>query len=279
MSDNPYQPPKSPLDPESAPKVTGGTLEGGLAGRYQLDIAAIIREAWTRTDGAKGRFWMALLLTGVFVLMLVGVGISLFGVPSASESKSNLLREVFNVLQAGFMAPLSAGLALMGVQRAVGLLPASDLPFRIWVNGRHFRALFLIAVMLAVVGVVVVALAKSGSSTLGATTVLLYAPLVYLNVVYQFAPLLIVEKGMGLWQALETSRKAVTHQFMKVLLLLLVMGLAIGFIGVFTLGIAFIWLLPMYLCALGIVYREIFGVQTDGAAPTPTPEPDGRMMA
>ena len=47
-------------------------------------------------------------------------------------------------------------------------------------------------------------------------------PGIYLSIAYAFAPYLITEKGMGVWEALETSRKAITKFWWRYFGLMLV---------------------------------------------------------
>ncbi|MEZ4291022.1 MAG: hypothetical protein R3E53_11035 [Myxococcota bacterium] len=76
---------------------------------------------------------------------------------------------------------------------------------------------------------------------------LLIVPGVYLAIAYQMAMPLVIERGLGLWDALETSRKAITHCWFRYLLVLLV---AVAGLGAELLdrpfGIGAIWALPFF---------------------------------
>ncbi len=89
---------------------------------------------------------------------------------------------------------------------------------------------------------------------------LLILPGIYLAVSYYYALPLVVEKNLNVWQALEASRKAVTHVWFKVFGLFLLLGL-ICVLAIIPLGIGLIWALPLTMIAYGVVYRNIFGVE------------------
>ena len=70
---------------------------------------------------------------------------------------------------------------------------------------------------------------------------------------------LVVERGLSPWQAMEASRQAIGQHWFKVFGLLLLLG-AILLVSALPLGIGLIWSLPLSVAALGVLYREIFGV-------------------
>jgi uncharacterized membrane protein len=89
---------------------------------------------------------------------------------------------------------------------------------------------------------------------------LLIIPDVYLSVVYLLVAPLIADKKLQPWQAMEASRKAITHRWFNVFFLLLAMSLII-FASMLPLFIGLNWAYPMSEVLIGILYREIFGVE------------------
>jgi uncharacterized membrane protein len=87
---------------------------------------------------------------------------------------------------------------------------------------------------------------------------LLVLPGIYLMVAYLLAFPLVAEKNMGPWEALETSRKAITHHWFKFVGLYLLLAL-IMLVSAIPLGIGLIWTLPMSTILVGVVYRTVFG--------------------
>ena len=88
---------------------------------------------------------------------------------------------------------------------------------------------------------------------------LLIIPGLYLAIAYMLAIPLVVERGLTPWQALEASRKAITQHWFKVFGLFLLLGL-ITLISAIPLGIGLVWSIPLFVIAMGVLYRTIFGV-------------------
>jgi len=83
-------------------------------------------------------------------------------------------------------------------------------------------------------------------------------PGIYLSIAYAFAPYLITEKDMGVWEALETSRKAITTFWWRYFGLMLV-GMLMIIIGSLPLLIGLLWALPILAIATGEVFADTFG--------------------
>ncbi|MCB1616954.1 MAG: DUF975 family protein, partial [Pseudomonadales bacterium] len=93
----------------------------------------------------------------------------------------------------------------------------------------------------------------------------LILPGIYLSIAYSMAMPLVAEKNLGPWEALETSRKAISKRWFTVFGLWLVLGIAV-FISMIPLGIGLIWTMPMMMIAYGIVYRNMFGCEAETLA-------------
>lgn len=90
--------------------------------------------------------------------------------------------------------------------------------------------------------------------------VLLIIPGVYLLVSYTFATLLILDRRLDFWQAMETSRKTVQrHWFGIFVFLLLLLLLNLG--GALLLGVGLLVTIPWSMCAITVAFHEIFGLQ------------------
>lgn len=246
-----YQAPSSALT-ESAALEGFGSLQRGIAGEYQFSIREIIRESWEKTSGAKGTVWLATLLY-VLVIMPLSIGIPfVLGVlglsmtPVPGESL-NLIAIVASLLsQIVIMAitlPLGAGLFM------IGLKLASSAP----VSGTEVFAYF--NKTMSLLGTVVLMYIMIALGLL-----LLIIPGIYLIFAYYMAIPLVVEKGLGPWQALEASRKAVSKRWFRFVGLGLVFMLLM-MVASIPLGIGLIWVIPMVLIAYGIAYRNMFGFE------------------
>jgi uncharacterized membrane protein len=241
-STNPYEPPQAVVDDTYPVGPAGGTLEGGIAGEYDFSIRAVLGEAWTRTKGLKGAFWAAAIIVFVILMVLnIAVGLVLGAMPAQGPALA-----VHFVAQLGLslaVYPFMVGLIMLGVRRSVDLPVGYTMAFGYFGStGRVLIASFLMLV-LVVIGFL-----------------LLVLPGIYLSIAYLLVLPLIAEKGLGAWGALEASRKAVTAHWFKVFFLLLIMGV-IFVISALPLFIGLIWTYPMMMNVMGILYREMFGVE------------------
>ena len=235
------------LNPEVAEQAYAnetGSLERGIAGDYQLGVRDVITEAWQRSSGNKGTLWIAIIMYFAVLMVLSFVLGLLGGAPPAppGEMPETSPATIFQQLVTGLVAtPLWVGIIFVGVAiaRSRPAVPKSifswyDLTLKLFFT-------YLLMGLLILVG-----------------TLLLVLPGIYLAVSYQLALPLVADKQLGPWEALEASRKAVTHRWFTFFVLWLI-GVAAMLLSMVLLGIPLIWVLPVFIIAIGIVYRNIFG--------------------
>lgn len=239
---NVYQAPEASLDPEISTNGFG-SVESAVAGNYTLEIGAVLSEAWAKTKGSKGTVWLAyllilvimipLMMVPMFIMSAMGLGDGAVGtvVMFAVQIAANLL-----------ILPMMGGLMMIGIKRAVGA------PVSVGEVFGHFgKTLTLFACVILMYLTVLIGL------------LLFILPGIYLLVAYSLAIPLILEKNLGPWEALQVSRKAITHKWFTFLGLGLVVML-IYFVGaIVTLGIGIIWIIPFMFLVMGVVYRTLFG--------------------
>ena len=244
-SQNPYQPPGSPLEDPAGERRPGNTVASGLAGDYRVQIGEILSEAWRLTRGMKASFWGAAVVVGlvaVIVSVLLNfIGILIAGSMTALEANFGLQYAINLVLNA-LLAPLGVGLFMMGVRRAAGLPVSFDTAF-------GYLGLFVPLAALVVLQTLVTNIGY----------LLLIIPGIYLAVSYTLTFPLAADRRFSPWQAMETSRRAITKRWFEVFVLLIVAWL-IMVAGVITL-IGWIWTGPLLINVHGILYREVFGVE------------------
>ena len=90
-----------------------------------------------------------------------------------------------------------------------------------------------------------------------AVLVVIFIPCVYLIVGYIFVLPLIVDRHLTVWQAMETSRRAVHHQWFPTLGLLLAAGMLL-IIAAAALGFGLVLAFPLSVGALMIGYEVMF---------------------
>ena len=210
---------------------------------YDFSIGAVLSEAWEKTSGLKGSFWAAGAIFFVAVLILgavLGGGSALL---SGQGDAGGVLMGLFvQLVIMAVMYPFMAGIVMLGIERSV------DLPL----SYKNVFSYFSYTLPLLGVAVLMSLLVTIGF-------ILLIIPGIYLSLAYMFAVPLVVEKNLGIWDAMETSRKAVTRHWFKFFFLFLIMGVLV-MISVIPFGIGLIWTYPMMVVMMGIMYREIFGV-------------------
>ncbi len=245
MSDA-YQTPESNLINEN--KLTGdyGSLEKALQGDYEFSIGAVLSEAWAKTSGSKWAFQLGFFyyFLVVMVIMLF-VGMAMTGVMAMVQDPSKMiLLQLLIQLAINLVAlPMIMGLVMMGLRRSVDLPISGGMVFNYFSKMVPLFVTMLVVYIMMMIGFI-----------------LFILPGIYLMIAYFMAMPLVVEKGMSPWQAMETSRKAITHRWFSVFTLFIIM-LIILTISIIPLGIGMIWSLPMVMIAYAILYRNMFGIE------------------
>jgi len=235
MPSNPYEAPKADVNAQPIQPGASGSIEDALAGRYDFDIGEVMREAWALTRGMKASFWGAAAI--VYAIMIVG---ALLG--TALASKSIALQIAVNVIMGAVNFVFGVGIVMMGVRRAAGLPISFATAFSLFDRAATaFTAGLLVALM----------------TYLG--LVLLILPGIYLAMAYVMTMPLIGDRNLSAWQAMETSRKAVTKRWFQFFGLFFVVGLGIC-VSILPLGIGLVWTVPWAVNVMGVVYRRTFGV-------------------
>lgn len=238
MSDvpnNPYEAPKADVNAQAVDSGPSGSLEDALAGRYDFDIGQVMREAWELTRGMKASFWGAAII--VYVILVVFALIA-----GGMAGKSLPLRFLTNVAFGTVSPVLFIGIIMMGVRRAAGLPISFSTAFSCFDRAVPVFLAGLLTTVLTYIGII-----------------LLIIPGIYLAIAYCMTMPLIADRRLPPWQAMETSRKAITKRWFPYFGLLLVVGLLVG-LSALPLGIGLIWTAPWAINVIGVVYRRTFGV-------------------
>lgn len=238
------------------PQQPRDNVQRTLDGETRLDIAAVLREAWARMPGSRvvllGAF-VALFLLMMVVTTLLG---TLFGGDLGAASGTSLGGIVTRLLVTAIIYPFMAGIFIVSLR---------------WIHGRPIAFDQLLAPYALVVPLVLMNVLMGLGIAAG--IILFVIPAIYLSVAWMMAMPLMVDRGLGPFQALELSRKLVTKHWFSMLAYALIAGAALV-LGVFSFGIAFFWLLPWLSLAYAILYRELAGSATldGGSAPPLAPE-------
>ncbi|VUD69178.1 hypothetical protein TDB9533_04544 [Thalassocella blandensis] len=232
-------------DAELTQDVAGSefsTLEKGIAGDYTLNYRDVLAEAWHKVQGAKGTIWLAVLL---FFITNLAVGFSsgfilTMAIGASFPLASALLSQVLVI---AITTPLTAGLMIIAIRRAADSSIRATSIFDYY--GKIVPLFFTMLLLYLML-------------TLG--FLLFVLPGIYLSIAYVFAMPLVVEKNLSPWQALEASRKAVTKRWFTIFAIFITVMFVFA-ISSLPLFIGLIWAIPWMSITMGILYRNIFGVE------------------
>ncbi len=236
--ENPYRAPEAEL---TKPLESGqyGSIERTLAGEATLDFGNTLSEAWRLTKGTKRILLLGMLIMYVALFVVAMI----FGMVFGLSHEGMLARLAINLLAGAIAYPFFAGVYMTAVRQSVGLP----------ISFEGLFAYFGMAGALIGLGVLV-----SLGTLIG--YMLLVLPGVYLGVAWMLATPLMVDRSMGIWEAMETSRKIVTKKWFTVFFLFVVAGLIVGVTALLI--IPLIWTIPWMAMIMGVIYRELAGVST-----------------
>lgn len=89
---------------------------------------------------------------------------------------------------------------------------------------------------------------------------LLIVPGIYFAVTYFFTIPFLINRKIGVWQAMEASRLIITHRFWQFFILILILA-ALNFVGALLFGIGLIFTLPFTYASIHVVFQEIFPIE------------------
>ncbi|BCG63731.1 MAG: hypothetical protein methR_P1459 [Methyloprofundus sp.] len=233
------------MDTEPDTNTQSGSLQDDIAAPYDFTIMEIFRETWQRTNGLKGSVLAAIVL--IFIIMMVitvtfafATGIENFQDPESFSPAAGALNLIVTLVS----YPFFAGIIMMGLHRAV------DAP----VSFKMAFAYFNYSVPVIIASICMTIMIMLGMF-------LLVIPGIYLSIAYMFTLALVVEKNMDFWQAMETSRKAVTQHWFKFFFISVLMGI-VYLVSIIPFGLGLIWTIPMFIALQGVLYRRVFGISS-----------------
>jgi uncharacterized membrane protein len=210
---------------------------------YHFDVKTLFERAnkATRVNLGvmlKSLFIILVLFVTFFVIYTNVMGIETVGdVENIPTETSYLVNMLLTVL----MAPLAAGMVMMGVKterkQAINVLQLFNYVPQV--------------LLLASAALMISILWQIGLS-------LFVLPGLYIFLTTTFAQTLIADKGISPFQALKISILT-SNQFLLKLSVLYAIFLALFLVAMLTFGIAFIWILPLYYNLIGILYNDLFG--------------------
>ena len=202
---------------------------------YDFSIIPLLKEGFKRSDGVKLKFLGAVII--FIVISLITNSILNFIFPSAESFANSYIK---TLISAPITIPITIGITMLGVTTA------REKNIEVPDIFNYYNLMFTI---------IVTYLTMTALITIG--LIFLVLPGIYLTISYLFSYQLVVDKGMGTWEAMELSRKTVTKQWFKFFGLALVTGVVI-LVSALPLGIGLIWTIPMTYISYGLLYHHLF---------------------
>ena len=241
-----YQAPEASLN-EPVADGQYGSVENALAGNYELKPIEVVKEAWDNLSGMKGTFWGAAVIYYIVALVFAFLPVLFIGSIEPSDNPTTfqaVVPFIIQIVQTIVLTPMAMGLAMIALKHAVG---ANIQVGEIFKHFHKTLPLFLTYILMVI--------------TIMIGLLLLVIPGIYLMIAYAMAMMLVVEKDMGPWEALNTSRKAVTHKWFNMLGFMIV-AMFVVMVGMIALMVGLVWAVPLVALAFAMIYRDMFGVES-----------------
>jgi len=202
---------------------------------YDFSINGVIKEGFNTSNGVKGVFIGSMVIFLIIALLINGMLEFVF--PSSNAPINGFVASFISGI---FTTPIHVGIMMFGVSRA---------------RGEEFKVTDMFNYFGMVMPIVITYIVMSILIYLG--FLLLIIPGIYLSVSYIFAYMLVVDKGLKTWEAMELSRKTVAKHWFKFFGLSLVIGIII-LLSAIPLGVGLIWSIPMAYMVYGLLYHRLF---------------------
>lgn len=254
----------------------GGSPAGALSNNFTLNSNDILQEAWELTKSTKLPF-----LLGTIIIYAIAVAFSFVLEPfQPDQNKIEDLVRIPWLLVLGqiavhfVLAVLIAGLISMGLRNAVRHVKTAEVeativpPNSATMVFSHFSTAWpIVAIELTkMLGLLVIILAASALATalsLSLTTIFGVVTLIALTFALglSLAVPLVIKDQLGPLKAMRISLTVVFRRLF-VFLSLYAVFFVLAILSLLTLGIGLIWTIPLFYNAKGIIYREVFGIET-----------------
>ncbi len=235
------------------PEQGKSNLERALNGEYRFDFKTLFNRSQSLY---KANLLTFLKSTGL--LMLIGVGSTLILMsvlnvdPGSVESMQSSPAGMLDIIMLVIMSPLLAGFRMLGVKLSANKqADTSELG--------HYFSLTLALVTLNLLTSLLIQLGL----------MLMILPGVYVYLVTQFSVVLLANRRAGVIQSIILSAKVVNRYLLPFFLLLIIFVLLFTLVFL-TMGLAILWVGPVYSLVLGQLYNDLFGEQSKVETETPS---------
>lgn len=190
---------------------------------------------------------LVIALAGIFLVNSVLMDVLLQQNPDATMI--DLLTKTSAVLGL-IIAPIEVGIMLMGLSAARGeKIKFSDIKYILPYSPK--------IIILAIITMFLVQLGL----------LLFVIPGLFLMVVLSMAPMIMCDQKLGMIESLKTSTQTLSKHWFSLFIVYIWLIIAI-ILSFYTMGIALILTLPLYVNVKGLMYRQLFDQKESTVAPT-----------
>ena len=246
-----YATPESDVVLRSTSERGGGNIEDAIDGKIDVNMLAILGEAWRDLKGFKLKchiataIWFVVYLVAVVISFPIIYALSALG---ANEDSASIIGSLMQFIAIAATMPMMVGITIMGIRHSQGKSVSAGSIFNYFHRAPAAILWYFLMTLMIMIGYL-----------------LLILPGIYLSFAYMFSLPLMVEKNLGVWAALEVSRKAVTRIWFRATGFLLLIMLVIS-LGMIPLGIPLIWIVPWVTLAYAMLYFQLFGAEAQTLA-------------
>jgi hypothetical protein len=175
----------------------GGNIEDAIEGNIDVSMFTIMGEAWRGLKGFKLKchiatvIWFVVYLVAVVISFPVIYALSALG---ANEGSASIIGSLVQFIAVAATMPMMVGITIMGIRHSQGKSVSAGSVFHYFHRAPATILWYFLMTLMIMLGYL-----------------LLILPGIYLSFAYMFSLPLMVEKNLGVWAALEISRKAVTR--------------------------------------------------------------------
>lgn len=231
-------------------KRVGGSLERALNDNHAFNPMDVLKEGVRLTkQSLPSLFGAVIVALAIFTVVLMLI-LQLFVGTVDIEDQSTVIAML--LVQVIVMPPLFAAVHMMGIHHSVG---KSSQVQDVFMFIKQPFPFILVALITQLISQLAAGLLPGllGLVALG-----------FISITLSMAIPLAAEYKLSPWQAIRCSFIAVVKRFVPFFGVYAAMfGLFV--LGILTFGLALIFVVPLFYNVKGIMYRDIFGVATDGA--------------
>jgi uncharacterized membrane protein len=202
---------------------------------YDFSIIGVLKEGFRLSDGVKLTFVGSIIIYALITFFVKSLLNFIF-----PNIESLLSVYISSTLEMIFTLPILVGIMILGVKRARNKELNIPSIFDFFTMTTPIVLAYILMTLLLSLGFI-----------------LLVIPGIYLAVSYAFTYMLIVDKGLNVWEAMELSRKTVTKQWFKFFGLSILSGLFIV-VSAIPFGVGLVWSIPTAYIAYGLLYHHLF---------------------